>query len=83
MGAIWDFIAGKSTDWEAARARDEEYRRTHPRPRHVKYKAYCRYCGVECDFSYSTPSNAIKYLQYKSSGCGCDNHTPVIQEVDS
>ncbi len=79
MGAIWDFISGKSTDWDAvvenenrkdaARQREENFRaaerqrREMSRPRRIEYKAYCRICGYGGENSRSTPQEAIRQLQ--------------------
>lgn len=90
MGAIWNFISGKSTDWDEfdrqQAAKAEQYRaysEAHPRERRIKYHAYCRICGNnDCGMNpYDTPEKAIKHLQDNSSGCGRNNHSPQIQEV--
>lgn len=95
MGAIWDFISGKSTDWDkfdreqaesAERAR--EYRESHPREyieqsSHNKYYAYCKICGAmngSRGAYEDSPSKAIKTLQRSSSGCGENNHIPEVVE---
>lgn len=92
MGAIWDFISGKSTDWDAMEERQKEYEQAHPRQRRIHYKAYCKYCGVstedrdgytidELNFGRRSPENAVRVLQRRDKGCGRGNHTPVIQEI--
>ena len=87
MGAILDFISGKSTDWDeydrasAERvARAREYRESHPEE-FKRFKAYCKYCGTENYSTYDSPSEAIKHLQSENRGCGAKNHEPEIQEI--
>lgn len=106
MGAIWDFLSGKSTDWDEfeaqeaertrkqleweaahpeireARIRERERERERSRERNKKYRAYCKCCGAASwGSSHSKPEDAIRDLQYQTSGCGSNNHTPEIQEV--
>lgn len=89
MGAIWDFISGKSTDWDAVveeenRKDAARQRREMSRPRRIEYKAYCRICGYgDYGYMYSTPQEAIRKLQeYCDNGCGKGNHVPQIQEIE-
>ncbi len=88
MGAIWDFISGKSTDWdevdaknEAAsrRAAERQAERERDRPKRI-VKCYCKICG-----EYSTCSDPnnwnqevgwIKSLQSMNFGCGRGCHIP-------
>ena len=79
------------------REAQEEYERTHPRtyrddysssssrPRRIRYKAYCRICGVEAG-PYSTAGEAIKRLQENDSiggnYCRRYNHSPQTQEIE-
>lgn len=86
MGAIWDFISGKSTDWdavnrqqEAEARRQEAYERT--RPKRIKYMAYCKVCG-EDTYPCDTQGEAIKNLQGRNGDCGRNNHTPVVERVE-
>lgn len=81
MGAIWDFIAGKSNDWDRVDRENAEYAASHPI---IKYKAYCRICGETGGSEHnleSTPSGAIRYVQNSFNGCGRNCHEPVVQEV--
>ena len=94
MGAIWDFLSGKSTDWdefeaqEAERTRKQlEWEAAHPEAKKKRYKAYCRICGVSTHSTFSSPGSAVASLQNsgngydRSLGCGARNHSPEIQEV--
>ncbi|MCR5126233.1 MAG: hypothetical protein K6B43_13740 [Treponema sp.] len=83
MGAIWDFISGKSTDWDAVNRQQEAYERT--RPRRIKYRAYCKICGTSTYISRGTPGEAIHELQQLSGAtdcCGQNNHTPEVERVE-
>ncbi|MBR4630458.1 MAG: hypothetical protein IKO57_08470 [Treponema sp.] len=86
MGAIWDFISGKSTDWDAVNRQQEAYERT--RPKRIRYTAYCRRCGnggydslMSRGISERTPQEAIRMLQNSDNGCGRGNHDPQVQEL--
>ncbi len=80
------------------REAQEEYERTHPRtprasyqddysssssrPKRIRYRAYCRNCGITASFAQSTPGETIRTLQFDSRGCGQNNHFPQIQEIE-
>ena len=91
MGAIWDFISGKSTYWDevdrknaAAAERAREYRASHPIEREKKYAAYCKICGerTQRGRTFHDQASAIQYLQINyTGGCGRGNHTPEVHEV--
>ena len=95
MGAIWDFISGKSTDWDefdrkkaAAAERAREYRASHPIKRKKRYVAYCKICGEKTlpgdDINCPDPATAVRHLQMmrtSSSSCGQGNHIPEVYEV--
>ncbi len=96
MGAIWDFISGKSTDWDAEAKKNrisaEEmraYRETHPREyresssslKIKQYKGYCKICGETTNFYHQRIPDAIRDLQSQQGTCGRNNHIPEIQEV--
>ena len=97
MGAILDFLAGRTRDWDALEkerrqraaareAREAVMEASRPRPRSVKYNAYCKICGANANCRKSTPGEAIQALQKWSGvsdgGCGRENHVPAIQEVE-
>lgn len=72
MGLFMDYLTG-GKKYRKAR---EEYEATH-----ICYKAYCRICGTSSYGKSHTPQEAIRHLQYSSSGCGQGMHDPQIQEV--
>ena len=73
MGALWDFIAGKSTDWDTVEAEqavqssiDRKNRREERRiQENIRY--YCKFCGQEFrhprDASYHPCNIKIRYDQ--------------------
>lgn len=72
MGLFTDYLtAGKRRRQERM-----EYEDTH-----ICYQAYCRICGETSYGKSRTPQDAIRKLQYSSSGCGADMHDPQIREV--
>lgn len=93
MGAIWNFLSGRSTDWDEVEAQDAERERNrsewedeHPKARKKYYTAYCRVCGLSTTDRLSSPGSAIRDLQIgccgnSNSGCGSGNHSPEVQEV--
>ena len=86
MGAIWDFISGKSTDWDAVNRQQEAYERT--RPKKIYYKAYCKICGAYDRNFHSSKAEAVRRLQSEymistvSGGCGSGNHIPEVEAVE-
>ncbi len=95
MGAIWDFISGKSTDWDEVNRRSasaarctRDYETEHPRPRrNIYYAAYCKICGEQVSRSEAAPNDrdpasAIRRLQRKDGGCGRNCHTPETEPFE-
>ena len=97
MGALWNFIAGKSTDWDkveaeqAIQASIDKERRKEERKVEAERKtnqnkpkimAYCRRCGKYSIYQDITYSrSAISDLMTNDSGCGSNKHEPELFEV--
>ena len=87
MGAIWNFISGKSTDWDevdaknkaaSRRAAEQRAEREKDRPKRI-VKCYCKICGEHVS-TYGTSgfseTHWIQELQRNDRGCGRGCHIP-------
>lgn len=84
MGAIWDFIAGKSNDWDRVERKQSSSSSSGNYSSRKRIGAYCKTCGytVKERFSDSIDNRAtlIRYCNSYTGGCGEDLHNPVIVE---
>ena len=76
MGLIGDFLTAGTKHRKERELEEELYAATH-----TCYKAYCRICGATSSGNFRTPEDAIRNLQYRTSGCGADMYDPQIREV--
>lgn len=84
MGAIWDFIAGKSNDWDRVEREQSSSSSSGNYSRRKRIGAYCKTCGhkVQDRFSDSIDNRAtlIRECNRYEGGCGEGLHNPVIVE---
>ena len=88
MGAIWDFIAGKSNDWDRVEREQSSSSSSgnYSSRKRKRIGAYCKNCGhkVQDRFSDSIDNRAtlIRECNRYEGGCGEGLHNPVIVEVE-
>lgn len=80
--SFWDYLtAGKKY-----RDTDDDYGREYSRPRKVEYRAYCKKCGFQTTFTYTSKSEAVSKLQLGlgsgRNACGNYNHLAETEEVE-